>query len=180
HFRERVWFEKVLPAISPGRDETFLEIGPGRGALTLPLAARVDRLVAFEIDRDLAARLRDTAPPNVTIETGDFLRVTTDRLRALVTRDSRLATPDSPLPTHDSKIRCAGNLPYNVAAPILFTLIEHVAAGLSIADATVMLQREVADRLTARPGTREYGVLAVLVAYRAAAERLLALPPGAF
>jgi 16S rRNA (adenine1518-N6/adenine1519-N6)-dimethyltransferase len=74
----------------------------------------------------------------------------------------------------------AGNLPYNVASPILFKLIELHAAGLPLADATIMLQREVADRLTASPGTRDYGVLAVLIGHRAHVERVLTLPAGAF
>jgi 16S rRNA (adenine1518-N6/adenine1519-N6)-dimethyltransferase len=79
-----------------------------------------------------------------------------------------------------ASVRVAGNLPYNVASPILFKLAALHADGFAFRDATVMLQREVADRLLARPGTRDYGVLTVLIGYRATAERLLALPPGAF
>jgi 16S rRNA (adenine1518-N6/adenine1519-N6)-dimethyltransferase len=78
------------------------------------------------------------------------------------------------------KLRVAANLPYNVASPILFKLIRHYDEGVPFVDATLMLQREVADRLLAPPGSREYGVLTVLVGHSAAATRLLNLPPGAF
>jgi 16S rRNA (adenine1518-N6/adenine1519-N6)-dimethyltransferase len=74
----------------------------------------------------------------------------------------------------------AGNLPYNVASPILFKLIELHGAGMPLTDAIVMVQREVADRLTASPGTKAYGVLTVLIGQSATVERLLSLPPGAF
>jgi 16S rRNA (adenine1518-N6/adenine1519-N6)-dimethyltransferase len=163
HFLEPAWVDKVVRAIDPKPDETFVEIGPGRGALTRPLAARAKAVVAYEIDRDLAAELRDTAPPNVTVIEGDFL----DRL----TSDFRLQT---------SHLRVAGNLPYNVASPIMFKLAELFAAGLPFADATLMLQREVADRLVAKPGTREYGVLSVLLQHVADVQLILKLPAGAF
>ena len=161
HFLEPAWVAKVVRAIDPKPDETFIEIGPGRGALTRPLAARTTAIVAYEIDRDLAAGLREAAPPNVTIIEGDFLEA-------------------NPQPLTPNAIRVAGNLPYNVASPILFKLVDLSRRGLPIADATVMLQREVADRLTADPGSRDYGVLSVLIQHRAAVERLLVLPPGAF
>jgi 16S rRNA (adenine1518-N6/adenine1519-N6)-dimethyltransferase len=177
HFLEPAWVDKVIRAIGPQPDETFLEIGPGRGALTRPLLAASGRVVAFEVDRDLASALRVAAQsnrmPNLEVVEGDFLNVTVDRVRALLDSGSRLSTTDS-------RVRVAGNLPYNIASPILFKLTELYAAGLPLADATVMLQREVADRLTAAPGTRDYGVLTVLIGHRAQAERILALPPGAF
>src|SRR2546423_738182 len=73
HFLEGAWVDKVIRAIDPKPNEAFIEIGPGRGALTRPLAARAKEVVAFEVDRDLAAELRDTAPPNVTVVEGDVL-----------------------------------------------------------------------------------------------------------
>jgi len=170
NFLEPAWVTKVIRAIAPQPEDRFIEIGPGRGALTLPLAALVRTLTAYEIDRDLVERLRVTAPANVTLVEGDFLE--------LATTDSR-PTPDSGLSTPDC-LRVAGNLPYNVASPILFKLTELYAQGWPIRDATVMLQREVGDRLIAPPGGREYGVLSVLMQHTASVERLLALPPGAF
>ncbi len=114
HFLERAWVDKLIQAIAPSGDQTFLEIGPGRGALTIPLAACARRVLAFEIDRDLATGLRATAPGNLTVIDGDFLDVTTDQLR-----DALQAGADSP----PASVRAAGNLPYNVASPILFKLV---------------------------------------------------------
>jgi len=176
HFLEPAWVEKVVRAIDPRPDEAFLEIGPGGGALTRPLAARARSVVAYEIDRDLAAALRAAHIPNLTVVEGDFLA--TD-VQAEVLRQSPIPN-QSALINHQSSIRVSGNLPYNVASPILFKLAELYAGGLPIADATVMLQREVADRLAARPGTSEYGVLSVLVQHVARVELLLKLPAGAF
>ena len=170
HFLERPWVDKILRAIEPQASETFIEIGPGRGALTRPLAAAVERVVAFEIDRDLASELRENAPPNLAIVEGDFLDLTADRVRNALAHEG--GAP--------ARVRVAGNLPYNVASPMLFKLIALYRDGIPLLDATVMLQREVADRLAASPGTREYGVLSVLVRHGADVKRLLSLPPGAF
>jgi 16S rRNA (adenine1518-N6/adenine1519-N6)-dimethyltransferase len=166
HFLEPAWVEKLVRVIDPQPDQTFIEIGPGRGALTRPLAARSSGVIAYEIDRDLARALRDEAIPNVTIVEGDFL----DQSPA---RSAEYPVPSTPL-------RVAANLPYNAASPILFALLAMRHAGLPVADATVMLQREVADRLLAEPGTPEYGVLSVLIRHRADVTRLLNLPAGAF
>ena len=168
HFLEPAWVGKLLRAIAPAPDQTFLEIGPGHGALTRPLTERAHRVIAFEIDRDLVSTLQDDAPHHLRIVEGDFLRLTVDRLRDLLADNSR--TP----------LRVVGNLPYNIASPILFKLIEFYAAGIPLRDATVMLQREVAERLLAVPGTRDYGILTILVGHRATIEPLLKLPPGAF
>jgi 16S rRNA (adenine1518-N6/adenine1519-N6)-dimethyltransferase len=171
HFLEPAWVLKLMQAIAPRSDETFIEIGPGRGALTRPLSAAVRRVIGFEIDRDLVQLLRSSQPPNVTIVEGDFLDLTSDGFaHAIAQGGSGAAQP----------VRVVGNLPYNVASPILFKLIELYRAGAPLEDATLMLQREVADRLLARPGTRDYGVLTVLVRHTAAVDRLLSLPPGAF
>ena len=172
NFLEPAWVDKVVAAIAPTAGDTFLEIGPGHGALTRPLAARAGRVVAFEIDRDLAADLAAAPPPNLVVEPGDFLDVAADRIRELV--------PGCRLATGDWRLRVAGNLPYNVASPIMFKLVDLYVAGIPLADATLMLQREVADRLTAVPGTRDYGILTVLIGHHATSERVLALPPGAF
>ena len=170
HFLEPVWANKVVAAIAPQPDQAFLEIGPGPGAITRPLASRCGGLVACEIDRDLAGALRDEQLPGVRILEGDFLTLPLERLRDAIAEVA---------PTTAS-FRVAGNLPYNVASPIMFRLIELARLGLRIQDATIMLQREVADRLLAKPGTKEYGVLSILIGHRALPTRLLNLPPGAF
>jgi 16S rRNA (adenine1518-N6/adenine1519-N6)-dimethyltransferase len=175
HFLEPAWVDKVVRTIVPKADETFIEIGPGRGALTRPLGARARSVTAYEIDRDLAAELREAAIPNVTVIEGDFLELS----RAPLFLRNPLA-PQSPSPPVPGTVRIAGNLPYNVASPILFRLAELYARGLPIADATLMLQREVAERLTSAPGTKEYGVLSVLLQHVARIELALKLPAGAF
>jgi 16S rRNA (adenine1518-N6/adenine1519-N6)-dimethyltransferase len=165
HFLAPEWIEKVIRAIDPKSDEVFIEIGPGRGALTLPLAARASRVTAYEIDRDLAAELREAAIPNLTVVEGDFLE---------------RATESAMLAAQSQPVRVAGNLPYNVASPIMFRLLELFDAGSALKDATLMVQREVADRLVAAPGGKEYGVLSVLIQHAARVEMVLKLPPGAF
>jgi 16S rRNA (adenine1518-N6/adenine1519-N6)-dimethyltransferase len=164
HFLEPAWVVRLITALAPSPDETFLEIGPGRGALTAPLAERAGRVIAVELDRDLAARLATHVPPNVQVVQADFLEVD---LASLV-RDER--TP----------IRVVGNLPYNVASPILFNLLHGAEDGRLLRDATLMLQREVADRLLAAPGSANYGAMAIQVQLLADVDRVLSLPPGAF
>src|SRR4029079_2881304 len=153
HFLEPAWVEKVIRAIDPKPDETFIEIGPGPGALPRHLAARAKAVIAYEIDRDLAADLRTAGIANLTVVEGDFLNLQTPEPRTV---EPRTANPD---PRTANPVRVAGNLPYNVASPIMFKLADLFAAGTPIVDATLMLQREVAERLGASPGTREYGVL---------------------
>jgi 16S rRNA (adenine1518-N6/adenine1519-N6)-dimethyltransferase len=165
HFLEPVWADKVVDAIGPSADDSFLEIGPGPGILTLKLAPKVARLVAVEIDRDLARILAPRLPPNAAIVVADVLEA--DLPAALAAAGV------------SGSIRVAGNLPYNISSPILFRLLA-LAGERPVTDATLMLQREVADRIVARPGTPEYGVLSVLLQWRADVERLLTIPPGAF
>jgi 16S rRNA (adenine1518-N6/adenine1519-N6)-dimethyltransferase len=164
HFLEPAWVAKVVDLIHPTRDQTFLEIGPGRGALTRPMAARAGRLIAIEIDRDLAASLADEQLANVRVIESNFLDL-----------DLAAALRLEPRP-----LRVAGNLPYNVSSPILFALLDVADEGRFFSDATLMLQKEVADRVVAVPGRKEYGAMAIQVALAADVEHLLTLPPGAF
>ena len=164
HFLEPAWVDKLVASIDPAPSDIFLEVGPGRGALTLALAPRVARVIAVEIDRDLAAALPARVPPNVQVVRGDFLRTDFNHLLR-----------DVPQP-----VRVVGNLPYNVASPILFQLLHGAVHGRRFRDATLMLQKEVADRLCAGPGSEGYGALAIQVSLLADVIRLLTLPPGAF
>lgn len=169
HFLEPVWVDKVVQAIAPTADELFLEVGPGLGALTRPLSARARHVVAIEIDRDLAAGLRADIGANLTVMTGDVLEMSPADLvrpfgRAL----------------DEASLRAVGNLPYNVASPILFRLVGLYEGGLPIRDAVVMVQLEVANRIVAAPQTRDYGVLSVQLRHVADTSRVLILPPGAF
>ena len=164
HFLEATWIDRVVTAIGPTADQTFLEIGAGRGALTRALAARVGHVVAVEIDRALGAALRRTMPANVTVHVADILSLDLDSIPAL-------ATP---------RLRVAGNLPYNIGSPIVRMLLAAGGGGQRLQDATIMLQSEVADRITAAAGSRAWGPLAIATAIQAEATRLLTLPPGAF
>lgn len=169
HFLEPAWVVKVVDAVAPRPTDRVIEIGPGRAALTEPLAARVDQLLVVEVDRDLAAALTARQIPNVTVVTADVLDVD---LGEVAQRELH-ASPDR-------KARVVGNLPYNISSPILFRLLDAAATTNAFQDATLMLQKEVADRLVAEPGTGEYGVLTILTALGADATRVLTLPPGAF
>lgn len=169
HFLEPAWVAKLVAAIGPAATDRFLEIGSGRGAVTLPLASKVERLLAVEIDRELATALAGRATDNVHVMVADVLNVD---LGDLARRELN-ATPAQ-------RIRVVGNLPYNISSPILLHLLEVAATTALLHDATLMLQKEVADRLTARPGTSEYGVLTLTTALGADVTELLALPAGAF
>jgi 16S rRNA (adenine1518-N6/adenine1519-N6)-dimethyltransferase len=189
-----VWVAKVIRAIDPRPTDHFVEIGPGRGALTRPLLERAHSVLAFEIDRDLAAELRrveeirlqaaptnSADPANAADSTGGDPTIALDRaLKLTVVEGDFLETANRLAGQRVHPLRVAGNLPYNVASPILFKLLALHAAGAPLVDATLMLQHEVADRLVAQPGGKDYGVLSVLVQHTADVERLLALPPGAF
>jgi 16S rRNA (adenine1518-N6/adenine1519-N6)-dimethyltransferase len=158
HFLKPAAVETLLERIAPQPQEVFLEIGPGRGALTLPLARRAARVVAVEIDGALAERLRVEAPANVEVVTADALAVD---LRALVPSRSRLV----------------GNLPYYVSSPLLrrfLSLRGHVH------DLTVMLQEEVARRVASPPGSREYGIISVLYALLCDVKIVAHFPPASF
>jgi len=162
HFLEAAWADKVVSAIAPRADDRFLEIGPGPGALTLRLAPLVERVTAVEMDPAMVGLLRRRLPENVTLVEADFLEFDLDSL-----------APERPF-------RVAGNLPYNVSSPILFALMDAHRLSGGIVDATLMLQREVAVRMSAPPGSRDYGVLSILVQLHADIQPVLSLPPGAF
>jgi 16S rRNA (adenine1518-N6/adenine1519-N6)-dimethyltransferase len=162
HFLEAAWADKLVAAFEPKPEDRFLEIGPGPGALTLRLAPRVAHLTAVEIDRDVIAALRPQLPPNVDLIEADVLDFDLGALAGT------------------GPLRVAGNLPYNISSPVLFRVIGVAASHPSLIDATFMVQREVAERLEARPGSGDYGVLAISIQLRASVQRLLTLPPGAF
>jgi 16S rRNA (adenine1518-N6/adenine1519-N6)-dimethyltransferase len=162
HFLESAWAAKVVDAIAPQATDRFVEIGPGAGALTLRLASRVAHITAVEVDQAMVAALAPKLPSHVDLVHQDFLEF------------------DLAAHTVAAPVRVAGNLPYNVSSPILFRLLEASRDTRRLIDASVMLQLEVAERIEAAPGTRDFGVLAILVQLYADVRRLLTLPPGAF
>ncbi len=150
----------IVDAIDPRPGDPMVEIGPGLAALTQPLVERLGRLNVIELDRDLALRLRDH--PHLNVIESDVLRVDFTQLAA---------TLDT---TH---LRVVGNLPYNISSPILFHLLDHVAV---VQDQHFMLQKEVIDRMVAKPCTSDYGRLSVMLQWRYDMEGVLFVPPESF
>ena len=152
--------EGIVDAINPHPGEPVVEIGPGLAALTQPLVERLGHLNVIELDRDLAARLREH--PHLNVIESDVLRVDFTQLA------TELNVP---------KLRVVGNLPYNISSPILFHLLEHVAV---VQDQHFMLQKEVIDRMVAQPSTSDYGRLSVMLQWRYDMENVLFVPPESF
>ncbi|MCZ8131887.1 MAG: 16S rRNA (adenine(1518)-N(6)/adenine(1519)-N(6))-dimethyltransferase RsmA [Steroidobacteraceae bacterium] len=153
---------RIVHAIDPRDGDRLVEIGPGLGALTLPLLDRAQRLEVVEIDRDVIPVLRERAAGRgeLVVHEADALEFDFAALRA-----------DGP------RLRLAGNLPYNISTPLLFHLLD---AADAIVDMHFMLQKEVVDRMAARPDTGDYGRLTVMLAARCAVEKLFDVGPGAF
>ena len=161
HFlTDRAIIDGIVDVIDPQAGEPMVEIGPGLAALTQPLVERLGRLHVIELDRDLAVRLREHTQLHV-IES-DVLRVDFTELAAT------LGVP---------KLRVVGNLPYNISSPILFHLLTHVHA---VQDQHFMLQKEVIDRMVAKPCSGDYSRLSVMLQWRYAMENVLFVPPESF
>jgi 16S rRNA (adenine1518-N6/adenine1519-N6)-dimethyltransferase len=158
---------RIVAALGDCSGRTVVEIGPGRGAITHQLSAKAGKVIALEVDRTLAAELAndlsgaDSAGAKVVIETVDVLHF-----------DFRAASEIAAQP-----LIVVGNLPYYITSPILMKLAENAAV---LDRAVLMVQREVADRVTAVPGSRDFGLLSVAVQMHGAVEPLFTLPPGAF
>ena len=151
--------DRIVRAIAPQAGERLVEIGPGLGAMTIPLRAHCDALTVVELDRDLAERLR---------RRGDLDVVEADVLKVVFAAIAeRLGGP----------LRIVGNLPYNISSPILFHLI---SAAPLVVDQLFMLQKEVVDRMAARPGSKAFGRLTVMLQWRYEIEHLFDVPPEAF
>ncbi len=147
----------IVAALAPTPEDALIEIGPGLGALTLPLWRRCPALIAIELDRDLAAHL----PHGLRVMQQDACTVDFRQL-------SRTA---------GQLLRVVGNLPYNVSSPLLLHLVQQADA---IGDVHCMLQKEVVDRILARPQTAAYGRLTVALQWRFQAELLFTVPPESF
>ncbi len=148
----------IVSAIDPKRSDTVVEIGPGLGAITVPLLERVDRLHVVEIDRDLIARLKKQHPAErLAIHEGDALAFDFASI--------------------GSDLRLVGNLPYNISTPLLFHLASY---GQQVRDMHFMLQKEVVERMVAEPGCADYGRLSVMLQYSFWLEWLIDVPPESF
>jgi len=155
--------DAIVDLIDPQLGETLVEIGPGLGAMTLPLLERIPKgtvpLTVIELDRDLAARLRKR--DDIEVVESDVLKVDFRALSA----------------AKGAQLRVVGNLPYNISTPILFHLLEAVDV---VVDQHFMLQKEVVDRMAAGPGGKDYGRLSVMLQWRYDIESVLDVPPEAF
>jgi 16S rRNA (adenine1518-N6/adenine1519-N6)-dimethyltransferase len=165
---------KIVEALGDVSQGTVLEIGPGRGIITSLLAPRTRRLIAIELDRVLAAQLRMkfALRPNVEIIEGDILAIEFSTLFGPKPGSTRPGIDFKPEP-----VRVVGNLPYYITSEILLRLFAHRQYFETI---VIMLQREVAERLAAGPGTSEYGLLSATTQLYARVDNLFTLPPGAF
>lgn len=162
HFlADRHYIDKIVMAVNPKDGDRLVEIGPGQGAITLPLLRVHPKLTVIEFDRDLIAPLTAAAEPlgELTIVHRDVLRVDFTEL------------------ADGQPIRLVGNLPYNISSPILFHALEHAAV---IRDMHFMLQKEVVDRMAAGPGSKVYGRLSVMLQAYCQVTSLFVVPPGAF
>jgi len=157
---DQVIIQRLVNAINPQASDNLVEIGPGQGALTAPLLAKVDHLNAVELDRDLVPYLREQlSHQGLTVHEADALKF-----------DFRQLLNDKPL-------RIVGNLPYNISTPLLFHLLSYQQ---KIQDMHFMLQLEVVDRLAAMPGSKTYGRLSVITQYYCNITKLFNVPPGSF
>eukprot|EP01032_Pedospumella_encystans_P021541 gene21541-24428_t len=143
----------------------MVEIGPGLAALTQPLVERLGHLTVVELDRDLAVRLREH--PHLSVVESDVLKVDFTALAAQMQQSADLP----------QRIRVVGNLPYNISTPILFHLLAHVEV---IEDQHFMLQKEVIDRMVAKPCTSDYSRLSVMLQWRYDMDNVLFVPPESF
>ena len=161
---DRGIIEDIVQAIAPQPGQAMVEIGPGLGAMTQPLVNCLGHLTVIELDRDLAVLLR--RKPELTVIESDVLKVD---FRALVSE----ANADN----GKRKLRVVGNLPYNISTPILFHLLDVADV---VEDQHFMLQKEVIDRMVAKPSTSDYSRLSVMLQWRYAMENVLFVPPSSF
>lgn len=152
----------IISAIAPWPEENFIEIGPGLGALTLPLLEKIGRLRAVEIDRDLIPQLQEKCR-----HAGELI----------IHQADALEFDFSALATAELQWRIVGNLPYNISTPLLFHLISQIR---HIKDMHFMLQKEVVDRMGARENDPDYGRLSVMLQYHCNVTPLFVVPPTAF
>ena len=165
---------RIVDAVGDVSQKTVLEIGPGQGVMTSLLAKRARRLIAVELDRVMAAQLRLKFGmfPNVEIIEADILAVDLDSLFGPKPGLGRPGIEVKPQP-----VKAVGNLPYYITSDILLRLFEFSKYFESL---VIMVQREVADRIAAEPGGRDYGMLSATAQLYAKVEKLFTLPPGAF
>ena len=175
HFlADRHIINAIVDAIAPVAGDPMVEIGPGLAALTQPLVERLGALTVIELDRDLAARLREH--PQLQVIESDVLKVDFAQVQSALVAIKNIATDTTSAPALP-KLRVVGNLPYNISTPILFHLLDFADI---IQDQHFMLQKEVIDRMVAKPACSDYGRLSVMLQWRYAMDNVLFVPPESF
>lgn len=166
--------DRILQSVAVAEDQDIVEIGPGLGALTEGLASKAGTFTMVELDRDLAQKLsqRYGDQPQIQLVQADALKVDFTALAHKLTQHNHTSTTAG-----SRKLRIVGNLPYNISTPLMFHFFKHASV---ISDMTFMLQREVALRLLATPGSSNYGRLSVMTQFHCHGEYLLEVPPEAF
>lgn len=179
HFlRDRGVIQRIADTVAPQPGETIVEIGPGEGVLTYALLERVATLHAIELDRDLAAQLRNAfAPERLVVHQADALHFDFRQLVPHMDAPMSRATGSRERPPAGARLRLVGNLPYNISTPLLFHLLDQLDC---IGDMVFMLQKEVVDRMAAAPDTADYGRLSVMIQLQVDVEPLFDVAPGAF
>ena len=148
---------QIISTISPKNDDSIVEIGPGKGAITFPIIEYLDHLSVIEIDRDLVSMLKSKEQEKLTIYQADALTFDFSQI--------------------PNKLRVIGNLPYNISSPLLFHLLDYRK---QIIDMTFMLQKEVVDRIVAPPGSKTYGRLSVMMQAFYEVELMFVVPKESF
>ncbi len=151
---------KIVTEISPEEEDNLIEIGPGKGALTGKLLEKVTSLTAIEIDKRVCDELSEKFP-ELKLISGDFLKIDLNDLYSF----------------KNKKLRVVGNIPYNITAPILFKMIENSSL---VNDSVIMVQYEVAKRIKGKKGTKDYGILSVLLNYFAEVKFCFKVSPSSF
>ncbi len=160
YLKDRNILNKIINEINPQKDDSIIEIGPGTGVLTSKLVEKTDNLLAVEIDKRVSDYLREKFP-SIKLITNDFMNI---------------SLPDI-YSSYNKRLRIAGNIPYNLTSPILFKLMDNYKI---ISDAVFMVQYEVAKRITAKSGTKDYGILSVLLSYFSDVKLCFKVSPNVF
>jgi 16S rRNA (adenine1518-N6/adenine1519-N6)-dimethyltransferase len=155
---------RIVRQINPDKNDIFIEIGAGKGALTVPLAEKAERVYAIEKDRDLLPLLQKNLPSNVVLVNADVLRI---RFRELVTEN----------PPANKAIKLAGNLPYSISSPVMFKVLDEREL---FEECTFLLQKEVADRIGAGPGSKKYAPISILFQRDFNVRLCFVVEPGSF
>lgn len=163
HFlHDKQIIQRLVDIIAPKPGEHIVEIGPGQGALTVPILKLIHSMDAVELDRDLIPALKSRCA-----DKGDLI----------IHQADALEFDFSSLISHSAPMRLIGNLPYNISTPLIFHLLEYAQ---HITDMHFMLQKEVVDRIAAKPGNGDYGRLSIMVQYHCETTALFDVPPSAF